>query len=382
MGQALQIFREIEKGIELDRRYGRIPLFIIGAGVSYHYIPLMGDIFAHINNLLIEQIKRLDASDPKQAGMQALHSMAYSLQNDDLYQSRATASNFFGILQDQRDYSEIWDTFTRQFGEGLDGRKPIWSVDSSKFHRYVAHQVVSCSPPSMCVSINYDGLTAKAIRTEAMKKHGLAEHKEKGNKPFYPCRILETADEIQDFYSRNIYISDNEDVPHSYPLIKIRGDIFNAKCVNEECRLYERKTPIYEIPAPEEETKGQQELTIDVVNGSSYQEMIKCQECHQERRIELDFPGYRSKEKEMQEVLELLYRYVVPSLSTIVVCGVSGKWDHELVDFVSYCNINRNIPIAVLDSDVQPPIKVKLSSRTLKEDSIKHVKADLESLVK
>jgi len=337
--------------IEYYRKWWRIPLFIIGAGVSIDKVPLMDDIFQYFcdfNGLP----QKLDA---------------LKLRNNKQYQSRATASNFFGALQTSKDpnIKQSWAKFTRDLLEGrvkkiaATKQTSLWNQEPSYFHEIVALQVVRNQLPGICLSLNYDGLTAKAIKKVAYEKNNSKKLCKEGVEPLYPCRILTTKEEIMEYYGR-IGLTDD-----FYPIIKLRGDIFSAICSTEGCKYYKKRIPIYEIYSPIQTSnktrnfkKDQSQLFLLPI--SSYEEVMKCRGCGEERSAEIDFPGYRTKELETNKIIEMIYRFIVSSLSCIVVCGVSGNWDLEIIEFLRVCSIERGLKIYCLDIEKPPLLQYHL----------------------
>lgn len=350
--------------IEFERRRWRAPLFIIGAGVSATKVPLMDEIFQYfcdMNGL------------PPEVIMDAL-----KLRINKQYQSRATAANFFSILQTSKDHAikQAWNSFTRDFLEGRlrqnSGglRTQLWKLEPTAFHKKVAEQVVRDYLPGVCLSLNYDGLTAKAIKKIALEKNESKTLRKEPMDPLYPCRILTTQDEIKERYARNSKADD------FYPIIKLKGDIFNAVCMMEGCKYHNQRIPIYEISLTSNEADTRADNNKSAQNqlstlpsrnqpnhfvGSKYEDIMECKGCGQIRRIEIDFPGYRTKELETNKVIEMIYRFIVPSLSCIVVCGVSGNWDFEIVEFLRVCAMERGLKIYCLDMEKPPLLQYHVS---------------------
>lgn len=348
---------DLFKEIENERKRWRVPLFVMGAGVSVTKVPLMNEIFKYFCELegLPEKVK-LDAQ---------------KLYNNKQYQSRATASNFFGILQtsENPNIKKAWNKFTKDFLEGRVKRNtegleiPLWELEPTVFHKMVAKQVVRDYLPGICLSLNYDGLTAKAIKEVAINGNKSKINMEK-LELLYPCRILTTQEEIMQYYARNSKAND------FYQIIKLRGDIFNAVCETEGCRYQTKRTPIYEINPTENEANNktpnnksnQNQLPLlgssnqsKPRTSSRYEKVMKCSGCGNLRRVEIDFPGYRTKELETNKIIEMIYRFIVPSLSRVVICGVSGNWDYEIVEFLRVCAIERGLKIYCLDIE-KPPL--------------------------
>lgn len=388
MSKGSEALAEMEKQVNKYRKAGRCPLFVLGAGISATKVPVMKEIFEELEKSLKLFAESCTENNLRRK-IDAVSDDAYRLANDSLYQSRAVASKFFGILQQQEECKGIWKSFTADFLMGLKGRDPIWDLKPTSFHSYVAKQIVTKSVPAVCLSLNYDGLTAKAIVAEAKR---MTPAKEFGTlDPLYPCRILTTAEEIQNYYHRNAYHL--TDASCFYPLIKLRGDIFNAVCDNEECKHFGQRTPLYEIEHPAGETEGKLTKAKARKEDSgtlfpslesedkrkAYGKTIKCKGCGTDRKIELDFPAYRAKELEVQQVVEELCRYVVPSLGCVVVCGVSGRWDPALVEFLRACAEQRDLEVYCIDMDKQPAIKTQLNLRGAKRDRFIHIELDMST---
>jgi hypothetical protein len=332
--------RMIEK-IEKERKKWKVPLFIIGAGVSADRVPLMNEFFTYF--------EKLSDLPPK------LRPDVKKLSNNKQYQSRAAASNFFGMLQasEDKEIKPIWDKFTENFLEGKirEGNPAspggsLWDLEPTDFHKFVADQVVRDYLPAICVSLNYDGLTAKAIKRIANEKN-LCTSNEVYDL-LYPCRILTTAEEILKYYARNCQKN------YFFPIIKLKGDIFNAICKTEGCRYQNQPIPIYEINQEPSRSDNKKISPDNSTTTLKYEEVMKCRGCGELRRVEIDFPGYRQKELETNKIVEMLYRFIVPSLSCIVVCGVSGKWDYEIVEFLRICALECRLKIYCLDKEAPP----------------------------
>jgi hypothetical protein len=274
-----------------------------------------------------------------------------------------------------------WKQFTSDFllgkirrGEEDGNRTLLWDLDPTPFHEIMAEQVVRRHLPAVCVSLNYDGLTSKAIRRRALESMDERQRRSLPTDPVFPCRVLTSGSEILEFYSR--YGCGVE----FFPMIKLKGDIFSAVCDTEGCRAFGARDPVYEIGAEfnvattgehehasSQKSAGNDRKTIQgsllkAVHGGSdtsgdarLVEALRCKSCSTERRIELDFPGYRLKEVETTETLDALYRLILASVSAVAVCGVSGTWDQEIVQLLRCCAEERGLKVfCVARSD--PPM--------------------------
>ena len=323
-------FEELDNYIEKQRKFGKIPLFVIGAGVSYSKVATMNRIFERLKELLDEFLKKseLQNGKVKKSAEYALNLVNVLLESKS---SRlAESSHFFSILQEELK-EHIWKRFTKEFIKNpkLDGASnptPIYELTPTDFHMYVAEQIVKRKPPAICVSINYDGLTARAVQKKAIEEHKVKMDKSTQKKKLYPARVLSSPEDIDNFY-RNPERDDK-----IYPVIKLKGDIFYAKCKRNGCEFARDRIPIYKY-YPENVAKS-----LDREN------ILRCPECESEMELELDFPGKQKKEEESRKMIEKIIQYFLPSISCVVVCGVSGKWDIELVNFFKIC-MNKGIKV-------------------------------------
>lgn len=309
-------FKEMEDYIEDKRKVGKVPLFIIGAGVSKGKVPLMNDIFEHFANINISKISENEIKNIK--------TYAQILYQNKKYQTIATSAHLFNLLQNSTNENirNLWKQFTRKFLMGEIGKSkersltPLWGLEPTDFHLYIAEQVVREFLPAFCISLNYDGLTAKAIATTARRKIDPHFNPKELDK-LYPCRILSTPEEIEDFWSSNL-VSNRL---HVYPLIKLKGDIFYASCSNERCKyhaysipsyifLHEKKMQPLQMDNHDTDRNNLSQLSLPIVFiNKDVDTLFPCPECGSEMKFWIDFPGYREKKFHTQELIEKIYTY-------------------------------------------------------------------------
>lgn len=371
-------FEKMEEYIEHKRRLGKVPLFIIGAGVSAGKVPLMNDIFGYFANI------RVTPEDNDE--IKNIKTYAQRLYKNKKYQTVSASAHLFNILQNSKNPAtrNLWKQFTRDFlmgkiGEGekiVESRTTLWDLVPSDFHMWVAEQIVRDYLPAFCISLNYDGLTAKAIAAIAN------DINPKDIDSLYPCRILSTPEEIDEFWSSNRTKSD------IYPLIKLKGDIFYALCSNEGCRFHTHPVPTYEFlherkkwspphkSLNSNENNPSQESLLLFNENKNQNVLIVCPECGSEMKLDIDFPGYQKKESHSRRLIERIYRYIVPFLSCIIVCGVSGKWDREIVEFLRFCANEKGLEIYCFSHTKRgfPALRYELSG--IEEDKFKHIYFD------
>ncbi len=121
---------------------------------------------------LLEDFMKDNESNSQNKNDKKVRLARYALKLLDVVRSEnarlAQTSYFFSILQEEL-REEVWNKFTEDFIKNpkLDDSPnptPIWELEPTEFHMYIAEQVVNCKPPAIAASLNYDGLTARAIQ--------------------------------------------------------------------------------------------------------------------------------------------------------------------------------------------------------------------------
>lgn len=355
-------------------RTWKSPLFIIGAGVSSARVPMMSDIFDFFKHKIPES--------PSHETLKRLRQYCLQLQEGAHSDVRAVASHFFSILQNPRfpEVQSLWKEFSASFitGKLLGQSDPIWKLDPTEFHRLVAKEVVRTYLPAYCISLNYDGLTTKAILEEATHKNW-----REAKSALFPVRILSLPSEIDAFFLGD---TESKDQP-LFPVIKLKGDIFYATCRYARCKSYQKQTAVYEFfleQSPSPVIENAEETGVEPVESVAnsaessnqllfqslaykqvaspqdpeilFYSALECRDCHKQRQFELDFPGYAQKEQHTLQIMNKICRYLLPSLSCVVVCGVSGDWDAEVCGFLNICHVNRGIEIICLSNEERPSL--------------------------
>lgn len=303
---------------------GRRPLVLIGAGVSSAArIPLMDDLLQHLCGLI----------EPRKGELRETYSL---LEGAKQSRARSSLALLFSALQEAppaaRRVREVWSRFCLDL---VNGSIPVGTAHAipsinehataqasslfarapTRAHEWVAKMCLDFG--AQCVSLNFDGLTRKAISNELAKR-----------KPSERCVVLDSASKIISFFGRE---------PSASPLLrgvlKLRGDIFYASCETSGCPLQSRETPVYELSAQPESDNRSADM------------LLACPECAEERNLQISFPGYHLKERESEEILAAVNTFVVPSVSMIIILGLSGEWDPALVEFAFTAAQTQDVPV-------------------------------------
>jgi len=313
------------------RRPPRRPLFVIGSGVSLGCgVPSMKKVFVYLQNELSQKTRYANDKPQQRRIIQATERLSESLAKGPGY--RPMAAKLFGELQDSkvRFLADVWDNFCLAFLSGrVDSQEPVGSKRPLDLHEpSIAHRSIARlyeTANAACLSFNFDGLTRIALQKQFAGT---------SDKVF----ILDGWAKIRDFYGRN------PDGSRCYPIFKVRGDIFYAVCKTSGCPAQEKPTPVYEF----------------LIDGATHKDpdkraktLIACPECKTQRSLRISFPGLEQKEQETDEIVRELWRYVVPTLSSIFILGLSGVWDEPIIRDLLRAGQLLDLPVF----DVKPPAK-------------------------
>jgi NAD-dependent SIR2 family protein deacetylase len=192
--------------------------------------------------------------------------------------------------------------------------RPIFARPPTKFHNAVADWVISRR--AFVVSVNFDGLTRKAIRLRSQ------EHNAKS-----ACVVLNAPPQLRSYFLGEQY---RPDAP-LFCVVKVWGDVFHAVCRNPGCAEADKEVPIYLLEEPGKEKFIQTDI----------QHALACPECAAPRQLQVFFPGYQKKEAQTTELMQALWAYVSARIGLILVVGLSGIWDNALVEFLT--DISRDL---------------------------------------
>ncbi|MDB5388412.1 MAG: hypothetical protein JWM11_4058, partial [Planctomycetaceae bacterium] len=334
-------FRQLSDTIQATAAEGRYSLIVLGAGCSVSAkLPTMRDLYSDI----LRRVTAPERSLASSYSISELKNWLLALQGHTA--PRSVAAKALGMLQSAQEASSnelevflesVWSSFSMDFLTGnihqyTDAKDaafpqthmPIWDRSPTPFHLAVANWVLQRK--AIAVSVNFDGLTRKAIRATSES----ASDK---------CVILSTPNQLERFFLGNTAASSSAEL---FPLIKVWGDVFHAVCLNTRCPEYGSQTPIYELqhdfqlrhriqPNPDDAPESNchdTELRKDLERG------LQCEQCGSQRRLQLHFPGYEAKERNTHQLMISLRKYLAPRIGNVIIAGFSGIWDDALTTFL------------------------------------------------
>lgn len=252
-------------------------LFIIGSGVSHNppaSVPLLPDMISQLENIC--QSKKF------------LHSSLLPYFKDPDNQEKV--SHLFNELQrtDDEEILEVWEKFNSWLIDDIG----ILNLDPCKAHKKIAELYKLANV--FCASLNFDGLTKVALERQG---------------DFNAVYALDTPIALESFFC-----APRDNIAG---VVKLRGDAIYARCRTPNCPSEGNKEQIWRL------------------RGQFGSEALRCDQCKKKRSLYLLFPGELEKEEENRPLLAMLWRYLMPSVRVVVTCGLSGKWDDDVVAFLN-----------------------------------------------
>jgi len=233
---------------------------------------------------------------------------------------RAEVAELFTLLQSP-DNQAIWQEFSAAFllGNGKkirmghEGTKEfpgLLRADLTEGHRRLASLLANRA--AWALSLNFDGLTVRALIELNGTSGGIALH---------------SAEDVRRYFSA---LDPRTRTP---AVIKVRGDVFYARCNNPLC--------------PSAAT----EQALDRLKSAHNEADLLCPSCREgQLLLQFLFPGFRSKEEAAYPVLWEARGFLGNRISAIIIVGLSGRWDRYLLEFLLGWARERELPVL----DVKP----------------------------
>lgn len=318
-GIALHIVKEHSKG--------KFPLFVIGSGISMDLkidelqgkIPTMVGMIEKLYSLYgrseKDKIPNADREDIERR---------FKIWKQQLKQGkkvdRSNVGGILGYFQEKEYLQKVWIAFINWLLDRcVNEEANIGIIDAlpSKAHEKIAELYEKVN--AFCLTTNFDGLFYKALQSKYKE--------EEVNIFSYYTR----ADAERFFTAENIR-KDKKD----YAEIQIRGDIFFVECDPDWCDIYDMCPKCSTKPTRIWESKP---------------EPLRCIEDRPMKPF-ISFPGTYEKDKEVREILEVLWQYLAHRVSCVITIGIGGWWDPILTAFLSDLSREREIPF--IDVNISP----------------------------
>jgi len=309
------IIKEWARWISRQFQKKLIPLFITGSGISMDRVLDMNGIMKELKNQYDEIKQGIDQeiTDYIDRLFDTFGTWSDNGNND-----RSIVGRILNEFQNNE--SPLYDTWlelNKTLLKNVINAEPTFSHDIlGKFYEDLG---------AICLTLNFDGLLIKKLKENGKTAFSIPDEKE-CEKYFLRTGTSEEFIEIQ-----------------------ARGDILYLVCKgtrhgNGYCPEKDQLRPLWSN-FPEDMSKDPS------YKERFYNTAIRCPCCNGERSSYLSFPGSYEKEKAMQKILTVVWRYLSFRVSCITVIGLSGWWDPQIIAFIGDLVEERKIPLLVIDTD-------------------------------
>jgi hypothetical protein len=311
-------------------REGKVPLLVLGAGISANLVPLLHQMAEWILRGLQDNISH----QLPESLRTRLIEQGTQLQSRSA--SRREAAEFFSALQildEELGVRKLWADFCRSLAFGLQLPNKtfpaLFTSDQtadgpsnprpSKAHIDIARllTVGGCQ----VLNLNFDPLLYLAM--EQVRKGT------DSRSPQYHFIALHSREEILTYFA-------SPDKVFQPSVVNARGDVFFQRCTNVRCPQ----------SASDHALEAHRPLR-------DRDDLFTCPVCHLSTfRLQISFPGYETKERLLQPIVETLYALTAPSVSMIITIGLSGQWDPYLLTLLFKWSLAQSIPL--IDINIDP----------------------------
>ena len=310
--------------IKKQHRKGLIPLFITGLGVSKSKENEIPDVYGIVDKLE----KEFDKDTEKKKKFPEIVELFETLKaiRKKKQKDRGTVARLLNTFQERKELREEWKSLNREWL-----LPAILNANPTPFHKALANFYESFD--AVNITLNFDGLLIREFEINRKRE------KEKLEKAF----SLPTKEECENFFLRPL---GTKNTVKEYLEIQIRGDILYVECdAREFCPNKGKKhslwAPIASYPASEKNGEKGKKLESD--------HFLKCPYCGNIGVSFLSFPGSYEKEKDMKDMLEIVWKYLAFRVGSVTVVGTSGEWDPLIIAFLGDLLSERGIPLLVVD---------------------------------
>lgn len=363
----------ISEWADLLRRQLRkrlIPLFITGSGVSVPTgVPTIFDIVDKLHELYNKKNNK-ESLGTINKDIEDLFKMQHDL-SERSKKDRSIIARLLNSFQENNDLKDEWQKLNRWL---LD---QILKASPTPFHQGLADIYKELN--AVCLTLNFDGLLIR----EFVQYRSRTGHTER-------AFSLPTPHESESFFLRNPETMDITN-QKEFLEIQIRGDILYVECNAQGYCPQKGKGKERSIWASIASYKTEKENTDFKLDAN---ELLRCPSCGEQGVSFLSFPGSYDKEKDMQNMLSIIWRFLAFRAGSVTVAGMSGEWDPLIVAFLGDLLSEREIPLLVIDEnptkessdffieEFRSPLTIESLCTVIKGDGYIRLPAPYEATIK
>jgi NAD-dependent SIR2 family protein deacetylase len=246
------------------------------------------------------------------------------------------------LLKDKKKDRSIFARLLNTFQEKEELRNYEWR----KLNLWLFDQILEASPTpfhkkladlceeidSLCLTLNFDGLLIRELVQYRSRPKSFS---------------LPTKKECESFFLRD---KDRLNGRREFLEIQIRGDILYVVCNSRSyCPQQGKEYPLWTSVASFPKPVDANIPNTSCESTSMREVLLKCPSCGDTRFSFLSFPGSFKKEKDMQDMIQIIWKYCAFRIASVTVVGLSGEWDPLIVAFLGDLLSEREIPLLVVD---------------------------------
>ncbi len=324
--QVSETLEQICSHVRTEHRKGKIPLFIIGAGISSSLRSPEGRPLNKGIPDMVAMIQKIKALSDTESLPRGLHELLETWESSDARKrDRSIVCKILVHFHEPTSVvlQRIWGKFIEWLLHScVDEEEKIGIVNAqaSVAHEKIAEMYSEAN--AVCLTVNFDSLMYRALSARFDKFDKKGNIRERKAYTYFEPEMCE------DFLKRIV----NEDAVAE---IQARGDVFWAQCSrNPLCNLRNKRIP----------------LIASEQFGLQADDPTRCR-CGEPRDILIAFPGTYQKDRIMQQTLSKIWRYLASRISCVFTIGLSGAWDPILTAFISDLVGERTIPLTDVNID-------------------------------
>lgn len=324
--------KEFVQYIYLEKKKGKIPLIIAGAGASASDVAIKdenetsGQYMKNGLPCLSEMIWKLRECvlDSKANGKEVceLKKLFQPIDKNMHSVDREWLGKVFTSLERSSDIEvkKIWESYCSWFffecikSEGDDSFYGALNTSTSKVAEQIAAMYDTLN--ALCFSANFDNYMDYALISD--------EHR--NGIPIYDRELAEK------YFKRNRRGTISFDkAPYNRCVLHANGDVFWLFCSGEKGEGYCPETG-KKVPAfTKRYFKGREEMI--------------CEFCQSPLNVTMTMPGTYEKDYNTRAIITTIWKYISTKISAVITVGLSCNWDDVLLKFILQLIKERDIPL-------------------------------------
>jgi HD superfamily phosphohydrolase len=346
------VMDEYLKYIYKETRKGRIPLVIVGSGISTSNIIISEPENPNEEGLptltqMIKKIREYLIEDKENEKVKELLEL-FSGENESLPENidREWLAKLFTALENSKidSLKSIWEKFCNWFLlECIDGKHGALNTNTSNAALAVSN--FSTESGALCFSANFDNYLTynekKSSHIEGKLLHGIS---------------IFNRTAVEQYFKRTIRAHEENEINLNNFVLHANGDVFWLSCSGDATDGYCPKKDIY-LPAFNW-FKNSKKITKD--------DLI-CDICTSKLHATMTMPGTYKKDHDIREMVGAIWKYLSPRISTVITLGISCNWDDILLKFITGLLYENKIPhLDINDNDMKSE-KTEIHKKIVKD---------------